>query len=87
MASISGMTAPIVTSSVEIDGAKLREMRKLKGDTLKGFAAKCGISFTFLSQLERGDRNATPPVFARICNALGLAEDDRARMVRSKAAA
>ncbi len=81
------MTNPVVTSSVEIDGARLRELRKLQGDTLKGFAAKCRISFTFLSQIERGDRNATPPVFVRICDALGIAEAHRSRLVRTKTAA
>jgi transcriptional regulator with XRE-family HTH domain len=77
---------PIESASVEIDGNKLRTLRKLSGETLETFAAKCGISFGFLSQVERGSReNVGPVVFARICDALGVPADDRLTMVRPAA--
>lgn len=60
-------------AGVEIDGAKLRELRQLRGETLAKFAATCGISTQYLSQVERGDRpRVSPPVYGRICAALKL---------------
>lgn len=60
-------------AGVEIDGAKLRELRQLSGDTLTTFAPKCGISLQYLSQIERGQRpRVSPPAYARICVALGV---------------
>lgn len=62
-------TAP----TLSIDGTKLRELRKLMGDDLKGFAARAGITFQYLSQIELGRRRrVSPPTFVRICNALGV---------------
>jgi transcriptional regulator with XRE-family HTH domain len=60
-------------AGVEIDGAKLRTLRKLAGHNLIHFAPQCGVSFQFLSQIERGDKlRVSPPTYARICDALGL---------------
>lgn len=68
-------------AGVEIDGTKLRELRKLTGHTLIDFAPKCGVSFQFLSQIERGDKlRVSPPTYARICDALGL--DDRRELLK-----
>lgn len=65
---------------VEINGAKLRELRKLMGDDLKAFAGRAGITIQYLSQLELGARRrVSPSTFVRICNALGV--DDRREMV------
>jgi transcriptional regulator with XRE-family HTH domain len=69
----------IDTASVEVDGYKLRNLRKLQGHTLESLAAKVEISFGFLSQIERGNRNVGPVVFSRICDALDLA--DRASLL------
>lgn len=68
---------PIDFASVEVDNYKLRSMRKLQGHTLETFAAKVDISFGFLSQIERGNKNVGPAVFARICDELGIAADER----------
>jgi transcriptional regulator with XRE-family HTH domain len=46
--------AAIGGSSVEVDGSRLRDMRKLQGDNLRTFAEKVGISIGFVSQIERG---------------------------------
>ncbi|MEU4590082.1 helix-turn-helix domain-containing protein [Micromonospora aurantiaca (nom. illeg.)] len=74
-------------AAVEIDGTKLRELRQLRGDSLAQFAATCGISLTYLSQIERGDRpRVSPPVYGRICTALKLA-GPRQRRTLLKAAA
>lgn len=80
MARVGGMTKPS-PASVEIDGAKLRELRMLSGETLVSFAPKCGIGFQYLSQIERGDRlRVSPPTYARICHALGL--KDRRKLLK-----
>ncbi len=70
-------------ANVRIDGDQLRTKRKLAGHALVDFAALADISFQYLSQIERGDRQSiSPPVFARICDALGVAEKDRQELVR-----
>jgi transcriptional regulator with XRE-family HTH domain len=67
-------------STVSIDGAKVRELRKTSGLNLVDLAPKCGISFQYLSQIERGDRpRVRPPTFARICKALGV---DRRKLLK-----
>lgn len=64
----------MIPPTVEIDGAKLRELRVRTGENLKAFAARAGITFQYLSQLELGvRRQVSPPTFVRICDALGVA--------------
>jgi transcriptional regulator with XRE-family HTH domain len=72
-------------AGVQIAGGIVREQRKLLGDNLATFAKKAGISFQYLSQIERGDRpSVSPEKFARICDALGIT--DRRQLVRRDAA-
>ncbi|MET0492890.1 MAG: helix-turn-helix transcriptional regulator [Actinoplanes sp.] len=79
------MTHPAPTG-LEIDGAKLRDLRQLAGFTITGFAPKCGVSLGYLSHIERGvRRTVSPPVFIRICDALGISAEDRRTMLRPKA--
>lgn len=69
-------------ASVPVRGAEIRKRRKLKGHTLTQFAARCGITFQYLSQIERGSRpRVSPPVFAAICDSLGIRERGRAALV------
>jgi transcriptional regulator with XRE-family HTH domain len=69
------------SAGVEIDGRKLRELRKLRGETLATFADQCGISLQYLSQLETGARERmSPPTYARVCEVLGL--DDRRELLK-----
>lgn len=77
---------PVVTAGVEINGDKLRELRKHRGETLEGFALRCGISFGYLSQIERRHRpRVSPPTFAAICDALGVPAEARSEMVTPEA--
>lgn len=65
-------------AGVLINGALVRRLRKLSGDDLVTFAPKAEITFQYLSLIERGDRKrVSPAVFVRICDALGIGEDDR----------
>jgi len=85
---------PVIPAGVEINGDRLRELRKLRGETLEEFAPRCGISFGYLSQIERRHRpRVSPHTFVAICDALGVPDTDRVSMVvpevrrRMKAAA
>lgn len=73
-------SAPVAPASanVAIDGAKVREMRKRAGKKLTDFAPDCGIAVSYLGHIERGRRShVSPPVFTRICDALGIPADER----------
>lgn len=78
--------APVIPTGVEINGVKLRELRKLRGETLEEFAQRCAISFGYLSQIERGHRpRVSPHTFAAICDVLNLDHADRVSMVTPEA--
>lgn len=69
-------------AGVEINGALVREQRKLKGHTQTALAELADISVQYLSLIEREDRKTvSPPVFARLCDALEVA--DRRELVRN----
>lgn len=66
------------SASVAIDAAKLREMRQDQGLTQKDLAAKCGLGWKYVSQLETGYRTrVSPPTFVRLCDALNIAPTKR----------
>ncbi|MDQ0190344.1 helix-turn-helix transcriptional regulator [Alicyclobacillus cycloheptanicus] len=54
----------------EFDYSKLREIRQLKGLTIKELAEACGVSASLISQVERGKVIPTLTVFWKICNYL-----------------
>lgn len=69
-------------ASPEIDGARLRELRKISGMSVTDAAKKIGIATAYLSQIERGDRRTvSPATFGRICDAMGI--EDRASLLRT----
>lgn len=75
------MTAGPASVNVTIDGAQVRERRKLAGLTVAALAAECLITRQYLSQIELSPgKTVSPPVFARICDALGV-EDRRTLML------
>lgn len=77
----TSVTSP-APAGAEIDGAKVRELRKLSGKTVTVLADTCEITSQYLSMIERGDRpTVSPAVFARICDALGVT--DRRQLLRS----
>jgi transcriptional regulator with XRE-family HTH domain len=74
-------------AGVEIDGPKIRELRKLRGETMTSLASTCGITRQYLCQIERGSRpRVSPPVYARLCAALNLTEDRQRRTLLKVAA-
>jgi transcriptional regulator with XRE-family HTH domain len=53
-------------------GARVREARKAKGLSQEAFAHSCGLDRTYVSGIERGNRNVALRNIAAIAKALGL---------------
>lgn len=53
-------------------GGYIRDKRKEKKLTLKQLANDIGLSYTYLSQIELGDRNASPEILEKIAKALDV---------------
>lgn len=70
-----------VTANARIDGAAMRNRRILAGLSVKALATAVGVSRPYISILEtHPGRTCSPPVFRRICDALGVA--DRSELLR-----
>lgn len=77
-----------VPTGVEVDGDAVRETRKRLGRTIISLAPEVGVSFGYLSQIERGHRpTVSPPTFKRLAEALGLAAKPEKIMRRRRRAA
>lgn len=73
-------------TSVEIDGPRMRSLRKLQGDSIAAFAEKVGISYAYVSQIECGHKPSTSPdVFVRICGALAIDATERPKLMSAAA--
>jgi transcriptional regulator with XRE-family HTH domain len=57
-------------------GVKLKQRRREKGYTLKEFAAKTGLSFSYLSEIEQGKKYPKPEKIIAIAKALDMAFDE-----------
>ncbi|GAB2637995.1 helix-turn-helix transcriptional regulator [Gordonia jinhuaensis] len=55
----------------EVIGDTLRDARKRQGRTLKEVAGEAGVSVTYLSEVERGQKEASSEVVAAVTRALG----------------
>ncbi|MET0788551.1 MAG: helix-turn-helix transcriptional regulator [Cellulomonas sp.] len=53
-------------------GAILRENRERQGRTLRDVAEDARVSIAYLSEVERGRKEASSEVLAAVCRALGL---------------
>jgi len=53
-------------------GAILREHRERQGRTLRDVAVDARVSIAYLSEVERGRKEASSEVLAAVCRALGL---------------
>ncbi|MGB9866743.1 MAG: helix-turn-helix domain-containing protein [Bacillota bacterium] len=51
---------------------KLIELRIRSGLSQRALAKKCGLSSTYISQLESGDRAPSPRAAKVLCEALGV---------------
>lgn len=78
----SATPPPTNSAGVAVDGPAMRRRRELMGLTVADLAPLCYITPGYISHIELGNRRPSPPVFARICDALGIAEQDREQLVR-----
>lgn len=53
-------------------GGRVRELRKAKGLSQEAFAARCGLDRTYISGIERGNRNVALRNIEVIAKALGI---------------
>lgn len=53
-------------------GDVLRERRRAQGRTLREVSATAAVSLGYLSEVERGEKEASSELLAAICSALGL---------------
>jgi len=53
-------------------GQRIRELRKAKGLSQEAFADRCGLDRTYISGIERGNRNVAIRNIALIAKALGV---------------
>jgi transcriptional regulator with XRE-family HTH domain len=58
---------------MQVDGPKIRELRENLGLTAKDLSNAASVSPSHLSLIERGYRNASPHVAARLAAALFVA--------------
>jgi transcriptional regulator with XRE-family HTH domain len=69
-------------------GAVLRRLRLRQGRTLRDVADEAGVSMPYLSEIERGRKEASSEILAGVCRALGiglpeLLEEVRLELLRS----
>ncbi|GAA2843082.1 helix-turn-helix protein [Leucobacter komagatae] len=53
-------------------GAELRRLRHHRGETLGDIARRAGISPQYLSEMERGSKDASSEMIAAVAGALGV---------------
>lgn len=74
--------AHVATASPRIDPARLRELRQIAGLSCEGLGRAIGVTGSYISAIERGQRPTVhPATFNRILAALGVS--DRAALLLS----
>lgn len=65
----------------ELLGERLRQMRHEQGQKLADTAARAGISPQYLSEMERGRKDASSEMIAAVAGALGTSMTELAREI------
>lgn len=65
-------------------GEVLREIRQGQGRTLRDVASSSSVSLGYLSELERGGKEASSELLASVCTGLGLTLSDVLGLVRDR---
>jgi transcriptional regulator with XRE-family HTH domain len=63
------------TGIIDVVAEAVRRARKASGLSQEDLALEAGLDRTYISQVERGKRNVTIVVLARIATALGTTPD------------
>ncbi|MFZ9987055.1 MAG: helix-turn-helix domain-containing protein [Candidatus Nanopelagicales bacterium] len=56
----------------EVIGVELRRIRLLQGRTLRDVSSAASVSLGYLSEVERGEKEASSEMLIAICGALGV---------------
>ena len=67
-------------------GEVLRDFRQQKGRTLRQVASRASVALGYLSEVERGQKEASSELLASICRALGVRLSDVLRDVSDELA-
>ena len=70
----------------DLIGSELREIRTSKNLTLRSVADDATVSYSYLSELERGQKEASSEILASICTALNVPMSDVLFAVTEKVA-
>ncbi|NHA67800.1 helix-turn-helix domain-containing protein [Phycicoccus flavus] len=65
-------------------GEALREARRAQGRTLRDVAGSAAVSLGYLSEVERGTKEASSELLASICDGLGLTLSELLGVVRDR---
>lgn len=57
---------------IKLIGEQIRNIRKEKGMTQEALANECGFQYSYLSDIERGERNISMETLEKIIHALGV---------------
>lgn len=68
----------------EVLGAVLREQRFAQGRTLREVSSAARVSLGYLSEIERGQKEASSELILSICMALNLPQSSLMRIVSEK---
>lgn len=71
----------------EVLGETLREQRFSQGRTLREVSLAARVSLGYLSEVERGQKEASSELLTAICSALGLSLSQVLAMVSNRVAA
>jgi transcriptional regulator with XRE-family HTH domain len=61
---------------IEVDGAKLRELRRRRMLSLRELGERSGVAFDNINKLENEQRRAQPRTVRKLADALGVAPMD-----------
>ncbi|PKW28138.1 helix-turn-helix domain-containing protein [Phycicoccus duodecadis] len=65
-------------------GEVLRETRRAQGRTLRDVAGTAAVSLGYLSEIERGTKEASSELLAAVCDGLGVTLSDLLGLVRDR---
>ncbi|MSS45642.1 helix-turn-helix domain-containing protein [Cutibacterium sp. WCA-380-WT-3A] len=68
----------------EVLGESLREQRFAQGRTLREVSSAARVSLGYLSEVERGQKEASSELILAICTALDLPQSELMRIVSDK---
>lgn len=57
-------------------GKRIKELRVKEGYSQEEFASRCGLHRTYISDIERGERNVSVENIEKIARALKIAPDE-----------